>query len=120
MSFRIRDEQAKQLAQACRQGFEDRAVRHLLKFFPRQMSDLSEAERRAYLATCVQQAGRYGLTSEQAVMCFAHLPFLLGADFETSRRWGVLRYGLRNPDVPPTDRAKIVLALAYQMKARGW
>src|SRR5262245_12320039 len=119
MTLRIRAEQMESLAQARYQDFEERATRHLRAHFPEEMQRMSAERGRAYIRECVERAGAYGLQSEQAAMCFAHLPLLLGQDFEAQPRWAFVPYVLRQEQYPANDRAKVALLLAYEVKERG-
>ena len=105
MTLKIREEQMESLAQARYQDFEERATRHLRAHFPEQMRGMSAERSRVYIRACVKRAGAFGLQSEQAVMCYAHLPLLLGEDFESQPRWAFVPHVLRQEQYPPNDRA---------------
>jgi hypothetical protein len=119
MTVRIRDEQIESFAQARYQDFEERAAEHLREYFPGEVGAMPPHRLRAYIRGCVGRAGAFGLKSEQAVMCFAHLPLLLGEDFETQPPWAFVPAVLRQEQYPPNDRAKLAMLLAYGLKAKG-
>jgi hypothetical protein len=119
MTLRIRAEPLESLAQARYRDFEERATRHLRAHFPEAMRGMSAERSRAYVRECIERAGAFGLKSEQAVLCFAHLPLLLGEDFESQPRWAFVPYVLRQEQYPANDRAKVAVLLAYEAKARG-
>jgi hypothetical protein len=119
MTTIIRQEQNDAFAEAHYRGFESRAIKHLMKFFPAHLSRLSEDEKRALVAQIVSRARKYGLESEQAVMCYAHLPLLLGNDFESNRRYQFAPRILTTQCGHPIERAKLAMLLAYEFKKRG-
>jgi hypothetical protein len=118
MTLKIRAGQVEALAAATYYDFEERMTQHLKRFFPETMDELSPDEIRDFIGECVKGAAHYGLTSEQAVACFAHLPLVLGPEFETDRRWRFVPATLANEAADPTDRAKLAMILAYAVKAR--
>jgi len=119
MTISIRQEQNDAFAEAHYRGFESRAIRHLRRFFPDQVSRLSEDQKRALIAQMVSRARKYGLESEQAVMCFAHLPLLLGDDFDSNRRYQFAPRILKAQCGHAVERAKLAMLLAYEFKKRG-
>jgi hypothetical protein len=118
MTLIIRMEQLEALATGAYDDFETRLARHLNKFFPETMAEQSSEAIRDFINECVKGAAHYGLTTEQAVACFAHLPLLLGPEFESDRRWAFIPATLAQPAVDPTDRAKFAMILAYAIKER--
>jgi hypothetical protein len=119
MPVTIRNEQLGEFAQARYQDFEERTTRHLREFFPEKMNGISAEGARAFIRECVARARAFGLESEQAVVCYAHLPLLLGEDFERQPRWGFMPLLLRQEEYHPNDRAKLAMILAHELKARG-
>ena len=119
MTLRIRTGQLEAFARARCQDFEERAAAHLREHFPDETAALPPDRLRAYVRGCVGRAGAFGLKSEQAVVCFAHLPLLLGEDFASQPRWAFVPDVLRQEQYPANDRAKLALLLAYGLKARG-
>lgn len=119
MVLKIRDEQIGALAQAHYGEFETRANTHLRESFPEQVAAMPPARFREFLRRCVDRAKTFGLTSEQAVMCFAHLTLLLGEGFETGPRWPFVPFLLHQKELRQNDRAKAALFLAYELKAKG-
>jgi hypothetical protein len=117
--WKVRQEQEEALAQVELRRFDERARRHLNKHFPRQVGPMTAGEFRQWVRQCVERAGRYGLETEQAVMCFAHLLLLLGDDFETNPRYGFAPTVLRADYGHQNERAKLAMLLAYEVKARG-
>src|SRR5262245_29415612 len=113
MTLRIREEQMESFAQARYQDFEERAAAQLREHFPAEVGAMPPDRLRAYIRRCVERAGAFGLESEQAVMCFAHLPLLLGEDFERQSRWAFVPQVLRQEQHDPNDRAKVAMLLVY-------
>ncbi|MGE5141663.1 MAG: hypothetical protein ACM3JD_19530 [Rudaea sp.] len=118
--FRIRREHAEVFSAAHYRGFKDRMARHLREHFPAETRTLSEEQMDAFIEECVQRAGVYGLESEQAVVCYAHLRLLLGDDFETNPYWAFARVALESDQASPNDKAKIAMLMAYELKDRGY
>jgi hypothetical protein len=119
MTLTIRNEQLGAFAQARYQDFEARTTAHLREFFPEQMEGMSAERTRTFIRDCVARAGTFGLRSEQAVVCYAHLSLLLGEDFERQPRWAFVPHVLRQEEYPPNDRAKLAMVLAHELRARG-
>jgi hypothetical protein len=119
MTLKIRNEQMESFAASAYQDFEERMTRHLKKFFPETMNEMAPNEIREFIGACVKGAAQYGLTSEQAVACFTHLPLLLGPDFETDPNWRFAPTVLSSHECHPNERAKLAMLLAHALKARG-
>jgi hypothetical protein len=117
--FRIGDEQAHELGQSAYRSFQQRLAGHLRKFFPAQMASMSGPDTEAFITRCVEAARRHGLTSEQSVAYFSHLPLLLGEDFEANRRCRFATAVLGASAGAPQERVKIAMLLAHQLKAKG-
>jgi hypothetical protein len=115
----IRDEQLNALTQARYEEFETRATEHLREFFPEQVVAMPVERFREFIRRCVDRARTFGLTSEQAVICFAHLSLLLGEGFDSEPRWPFVPFLLRQEDYHQNDRAKAAMLLAYELKAKG-
>ena len=119
MVLKISDEQINALAQTRYGEFETRAAAHLREFFPQQVDAMPPEQLREFLRRCVDRARIFGLTSEQAVICFAHLTLLLGEGFESGPRWPFVPFLLHQQQYHQNDRAKIALFLTYELKAKG-
>ena len=119
MVLKIRDEQTDALAQARYGEFETRAKEHLRELFPAHVAAMPAEQFREFIRRCVDRARTFGLTSEQAVMCFAHLTLLLGEGFESGPRWPFVPFLLHQKELHQHDRAKAALYLAYELKAKG-
>lgn len=119
MVLKIRDEQIGALAQARYPEFETRAKEHLRESFPEHVAAMPPEQFREFLRRCVDRARTFGLTSEQAIICFAHLTLLLGEGFESGPRWPFVPFLLHQQQYPQNDRAKTALFLAYELKAKG-
>jgi len=119
MVLKVRDEQFNALAQAHYAEFEARAKQHLRECFPDQVDAMPPEQFGEFFRRCVDRARAFGLTSEQAIMCFAHLTLLLGEGFESGPRWPFVPFLLHQQQYPQNDRAKTALFLAYELKAKG-
>jgi hypothetical protein len=119
MILRIRHEQVNALAEARYEEFESRAIGHLREFFLEKVSAIPADRLRAFIRRCMDRARTFGLTSEQAVVCFAHLSLLLGEGFDAESRWAFVPFLLHQEEYHQNDRAKAAMLLAYELKARG-
>ena len=119
MVLKIRDEQIGALNQERYAEFEPRAKQHLREFFPEQVDAMPAEQFREFLRRCFDRARTFALTSEQAVMCFAHLTLLLGEGFESAPRWPFVPFLLHQQEYHQIDRAKAALLFAYELKAKG-
>ena len=79
----------------------------------------TDDERREFVASCIRRARRFELTSEQAVVCYAHVRLVLGDDFECDPRWASFSDLLREQQFEPNERAKFALLMAHEFEARG-
>jgi hypothetical protein len=118
MPLVIRNEQIEAFARSRYRDFEERTAKHLREYFPEMMAAMSAEEIRAFIRACVERASAFGLTSEQAVVCYAHLPLVLGEDYDRQPRWAFVPYVLRQEQYPANDRAKLATVLAYELKAK--
>ena len=116
--MRIRQGQLDSLASHQRQAFEARFHEHLEAHFP-EAAAWTVGERREFAANCIRDARIFGLTSEQAVVCFAHVRLVLGHDFERDPRWASFSDLLREQGLEPNERAKFALLMAHEFEARG-
>jgi hypothetical protein len=97
-------------------NFELRAVKYLCKYFPDKMQDLSVEQRHTLVRSYTTKASGFGLTSEQAVICFAHLCLLVGDDFELREHWDWIGRMLRDKGYDQNFRAKLALHCASDFK----
>jgi hypothetical protein len=99
-----------------RDEYLGRLVTHLRSHFRDQLAPQSDDQLRAYGRHSIARAALYGLTHEQAVSCFAHLPLLLGEDFEANPRYLPLINVLGQRSLNQDTRAKFVVAAAYNLR----
>ena len=116
--MRIRQGQLDSLASHQRRAFGARFQEHLEVHFP-ETAAWTVVERREFAASCIRDARRFELTSEQAVVCFAHVRLILGHGFERDPRWASFSDLLREQEFEPNERAKFALLMAHEFEARG-
>jgi hypothetical protein len=116
--LQIRAEQVEAFSAERRDEFLTRLAAHLREHFPEQLGGASDDELRAYGSACVARAAAHGLTHEQAVACYAHLPLVLGEDFEADPRYRPAVEALGDRSLDQDARAKFVVALGYNLTAR--
>ena len=114
--FRI--EQVETFAAERRDDFLARLAAHLRAHFPGRLAGRTDDQLRAYGLACVGRAAGYGLTHEQAVACYAHLPLVLGAGFASDPRYRPLAGVLGDGSLDQDERAKLAVAVAYHLSAR--
>src|SRR5688572_2526127 len=117
--LQIRAEQVEAFAAERREEFLARLAAHLRAHFPDRLGGAADGELREYGSACVARAAGYGLTHEQAVACYAHLPLVLGEDFEADPRYLPVLDLLGNRSVDQDARAKFVVALGYNLRDRA-
>lgn len=115
----IRNEQVQALAAARFEDFAARLTAHLREYFPQELGGQSAEEIRPFIQGCVGRSAAFGLSSERAIASFAHLPLLLGAEFEDDPRWEPLINRLGDRTTPPDRRAELALSLAYDLRDVG-
>lgn len=113
----IRDEQLSAFRAAAVEDFQARAVAHLKEHYPDRFGPAPDAEVRRFVLGAEAKARDHGLTTEQAVVCVAHLRCLVGDDWDGSK-WGWIPNLLGNRDHDPNDRAKLAVRLAQEKLAQ--
>jgi hypothetical protein len=120
--FKIRNEQARALTTLVRDNFEERAVRHLRDHEPAETAACSDAELRRRVRQGTPRAGKYGLTTEQQVMAFVDVTYLVGPEFDTDDGQPWARGVLTDPALEPDDKASLLLwlgrSVAQERRAR--
>ena len=115
--MRIRNEQMAAFRQVRFDDFSKRLAGHLRKYHPDQLASFSDEEIHTYIRECVERASRlYSIQTEQAVACYAQLPFILGDQFEVAPDLAAIPAMLGRQSFEQNTRAKMALALAYQLK----
>jgi len=113
----MREAQMTTFEQAATQSFESRLTAHLRKHHRERLADYSDEAVVEYIRECVTRAKElYELETEQAIACYAEIPLILGDDFEVNPRYLAIPDLLAKQSFNPSTRAKIALALAYQVK----
>jgi hypothetical protein len=117
VAFTIRDRQITVLRERRYEDFERRLLSHLRKHHSACVEGFSDDDIRAYIRICYERAVRvYGLTTEQAVACYAQIPLLLGGDFEVNPDCRTVADLLGRLSFEPNTRAKMALATAYWIR----
>ncbi len=65
--------------------FEDRVLTHLQKFFPAKCKTMGEPLVRQHIQAGISRAARYECTTEQNIVRYIDLMFLIRPDFDASR-----------------------------------
>jgi hypothetical protein len=118
LTVQIRTDQMNRLSDHLLADFVRRATAHLRKHHKARLEAYSDAQVGDYVRTCMARAElRYGLKSEQAVICYCQLPLLLGADFEVPKRFYEVAVILADRSTDENLRAKMALATAYRINA---
>jgi hypothetical protein len=117
--FEIRQSQVEALARANLSHFESRADQYLCESFPDNFALLPLADRLEFIRQSRTRAARYGLNGEQAIVCYAHLCLMLGADFESQSKWDWIPNMLRDVEYEQNFRAKLALQCAAEIKMAG-
>jgi len=118
MTMRLRADQIQEFSVERYRDFRDRLITHLRKHFHERLVASSDEQVRAYVDVCMEKSKVYGLTTEQAVACYAHLPLILGYDFESNPNCRFAPMTLYDTRLKQNDRAKLAVALAYNIKAK--
>jgi hypothetical protein len=114
--MRLRDQQLQALEDERRRDFRSRLRHHLRKHHPDRLSSFSDEQLDVYIETSRERAGRqYGLSSEQALVCYAQLPLLLGDAFEVDAKLSAIPAILAQRFLDQSTRAKFALSLAYHV-----
>ena len=120
--MRLRKEQTEAFRQRALADFEDRGLRHLRRDLGGPAAPFGDADLRRRIREGIARAGRYGLTSEQQVMCFVDVSVLLGEHFDTDAEQAWAAEVLRSTQLLPADKANVLLATAcsiYREKHPG-
>ena len=115
--MKLRQAHVDALSQVSRESFTQRADSYLCDAFPNPFGTRKPELRRQFIHQSIVLAAEYGLTSEQAVICFAHIRLLLGDDFAAQPRWDWVPRMLRDEEYEQSFRAKLALHCAADLKA---
>jgi len=85
----IREEQTDAYRQEALRNFEDRMIKHISKFFPKEFAALREAKTRETIQYGIKRAGSYGIVAERDVCKYIDLMVVFGRDFDRDKglRW---------------------------------
>lgn len=81
--LKIRKEQYEELGKISLKRFEDSMVEHIKEFFPEHYEILSEPTIRRVIQYGVEQAEKYGFTTERDVCLYINTMIMLGSNFDT-------------------------------------
>jgi hypothetical protein len=115
--WRLRQEQLDAFGRANWEHFLRRAAAHLRSHFPNETAALSREALRERVGDLAQRARGSRLESEQGIMGFVHLHFLLGQEFVADARWQDVVGLLNDPFGEDPERALAALDLAVQQKS---
>lgn len=117
--FKIRAELMQRFAAARIEDFEDRLTAHLREYFPEEMAERSPEEMHEWVRGCVDRSAAFGLTSERAIACFAHVAMIAGPCFELDSDWSFLTESLRDERRHPDFRARRAMSIAHDLDDAG-
>jgi hypothetical protein len=103
--MKIRPEQMRLFEENAQFLFESRAIRHLREALPSQASAFDDHQLRSRVRTAADQAGRYGFSTEQEIMCFVDTTFFLGPRFDQDPYHAWTRGILDDRQAPASRRA---------------
>ena len=99
--------------------FAEWASRHLRSTFPRQTAEMSDEALSDRLRSSAEQAARYGLATEDQVLCLAAAGFLMGADFAADPHHAWAADILADAELTADERAAMVVAIAELLVEEG-
>jgi hypothetical protein len=112
--LKIRTEQLDALEADLLRRFEERAIEHLRMHFHDLTQLFSDEQLRQRIRECTVRSKRYGLSSEQEIMCFADTTFLLGNDFDLDPAISWARDLLDDNELDSSDKAETLLEWAVE------
>jgi hypothetical protein len=116
----MRKEQIAVLARPTMERFEQRAVKHVEKYFPDQVRSLGAQPALEGVRRCLERALAWGLSTERELLGFVTLAFVFGRDFDTDPAlpWASRVLG---DDEAETRMTRLQAhALAHRAQARGY
>jgi hypothetical protein len=100
----IRSEQMEALIKSRELEFENRAAAYLDKAFPEKCGQLSDEAIRDSVKTAMLKRKEYRFESEEAIILYLGLMYLLGFDFDTNAEYDWVKETLTDYDLPPRTR----------------
>lgn len=113
--FRIRSEQIEALHADQVRRFEDAAIGHLRLHLATQTRGQTDDQLRRRVRECIPRAERYGLTSEQEIVCFLDATFLLSEGFDSDPETSWARELLEDEELEPSEKAETLLEWAGEV-----
>ncbi len=105
----IRREQLAALQVAYERQFCDRAVAYLRRQYPRVCAALEERSIRASVETALQKHATYRFDSEETLLAYLDLMYLLGFDFDRDPEKEWVRGTLTDFDLGPRTRLLLLV-----------
>ncbi len=99
--------------------FIARAKLRLRSQFPNQTAVMTGDDLAARLHSCAVRGGRYGLDTEEQVLCYATAGFLLGEDFDADPSHAWAAEILADAELSADERAALVVAIAELLIEEG-
>jgi hypothetical protein len=110
--FRLKKHHLGAFASAWQEEFLRRVRPYLRATFPERTGPLADGDLDEHLRAALAQAERYGLRTEFAAACVAHLRFLLGGEFENDADWEWVAALLRDGRYDENERAEWAVRFA--------
>jgi hypothetical protein len=98
-TLELRKNQMDLMARCCQAKLEQRLVQHLRKAFPNETQEMSDPLLLERTRSSVEKARKYRVEMEHDVVRFVDLTFLLGPDFDSSRK---APWPLKSTNTPKT------------------
>ena len=97
--FAIRKEQEAVLGAAAREHFENEMMAHCQKFSPPLCATLEEPQLRLAIQYAIENAERYGLTTQGPVRLYIEMAMLFGSDFDSDPQYPWAKEILTNKEL---------------------
>jgi hypothetical protein len=107
--FTIRQSHKDEFRRRALERFSARAISHLRTHLSGPTSGYSDDELRRRVNDTIARSSKYGLRSEQEVMCFLDATFLLGEGFDTDPAHAWAGRLLGSDAISPSGKASVLL-----------
>jgi hypothetical protein len=114
--LKIRPEQMQAFQEAASHQFEEDIIGYLLEYWSRKCEQLGPVRLRESIRHGLRRAQAYGLTSQQDILRYINLMFLLGHDFDRDPRFFWAHSILNDPNLGATEKLDGLSARALREK----
>jgi hypothetical protein len=109
--FQIREAHLQAFSRAKMEDFEPTAIKYFRETFPEKTATLSDAALLKFVRETIPHAARYGIDSEEALLCFGHIRMVLGDALDTDEQLYWLRTLLQGEGFDQEPRAQLARRL---------